>query len=78
MSDHLPVAILLGSDVPELAGLLGINEAGEKGYLVTTKAQTQLGGQDAETGDETSGMDMKVDSWSGSSVGYKTKANMEE
>ena len=36
MSDHLPVAVLLGIDVPELAELLGIDEAGEEGYLVMT------------------------------------------
>ena len=40
VSDHLPVAVLLGTDVPELAELLGINEAGEEGYLVTIRAQS--------------------------------------
>ena len=34
VSDHLLVADLLGNDVPESAELLGIDEAGEKGYLV--------------------------------------------
>ena len=78
VSDHLPVAVLLGTDVPELAELLGINEAGEEGYLVTTRAQSRQSRQDAETCDETSGMEEKVESQSGSNAEDKTKANVVE
>ena len=78
VSDHLPVAVLLGTDVPELAELLGINEAGEEGYLVTTRAQSRQSRQEAETCDETSGMEEKVESQSGSNAEDKTKANVVE
>ena len=74
MSDYLPVAVLLGTDVPELAELLGINEAGEEGYLVTTRAQSRQSRQDAETCDETSGVEEKVENQSGSNAEDKTKA----
>ena len=40
MSDHLPAAVLLGTNIPELAELLGIDETGEEGYLVMTKARS--------------------------------------
>ena len=40
VSDHLPVAVMLGTDVSELTEPLDIDEVGEGGYLVTTRAQS--------------------------------------
>ena len=57
---------------------MGINEAGEEGYLVMIRAQSRQSGPNAETGDETRGVEEKAESQSGSSVEDKTKANVVE
>ena len=67
---------MLEANVPELAELLGVYEAGEEGYLVMTRAQSTKSRQNAETCDKTSDVEEKVESLSGSSAEDKTKANM--
>ena len=78
MSDHLAVAVLLGTNVPELVGLVGIYKAGEDEYLVTNRAKSQWHKQNAETCAETSGAEEKVESLSESTTVDKIKANMVE